>query len=83
MSITLLFLDRPNIYVIIITQIFHFFSVSWDTPVRDIIGDWFYFWDGYRSNVTSLRDLVAHKTGVPRHDLVWHFDQWSQQELLE
>ncbi len=58
-------------------------SLSWDTSVRDVMGEDFYLSGGHRSNITSLRDLVAHRTGVPRHDMVSLLDQWSREELIE
>lgn len=42
-----------------------------------------YLSDGYRSNVTTLRDLLAHKMGVPRHDYMWVLDNWSSDELFQ
>jgi len=30
----------------------------------------------------NLRDLVAHRTGVARHDSLWYNSKWSSEELL-
>ena len=59
-----------------------YFSITWDTPVRKIFGDWFYLNKGYMSNVTSLRDLLAHKTGLPRHDLTAILQAGAREDLL-
>ena len=57
-------------------------SVNWNTPVRDIIGEDFYFEDGYRSNNTNFRDLLAHRTGVPRYDHVWTLEGATVDEIV-
>ena len=40
----------------------------WDTPVRNILGNDFYLNDDQRTRYSNLRDLFAHRGGVPRHD---------------
>ena len=37
---------------------------SWNTPVQDILGDWFEFSEEYRSEQVTVRDLLAHRTGM-------------------
>ena len=48
---------------------------SLDTHVRDILGDWFYMQDGYRSNQLKLRDALGHRSGLARHDVsrLYHY----------
>lgn len=40
-------------------------SLTWDTPVREILGDNFQMSDEHRTNYVNIRDLLAHKTGIP------------------
>ena len=40
-------------------------SLTWDTPVREILGDNFQLSDEHRTNYVNIRDLLAHKTGIP------------------
>ncbi|XP_046329452.2 putative beta-lactamase-like 1 [Haliotis rufescens] len=42
-------------------------NVTFDTPIRDIIGDSFKLSDDVRTNLVSLRDLLSHRVGVPAY----------------
>jgi CubicO group peptidase (beta-lactamase class C family) len=42
-----------------------------DQPVRDIV-PWFEMRDPHATALVSARDLLAHRTGLPRHDFVWY-----------
>ena len=68
--------DGTNMYIAIYIS-----SVNWDTRVVDVIED-FYMYDGYRRNHTTFRDLVAHKTGIPRHDYTWIFGEFSREQVV-
>jgi CubicO group peptidase (beta-lactamase class C family) len=39
--------------------------------------------DLYASLHATPRDLLAHRTGLPRHDLVWYGSGYSRAELVE
>ena len=41
---------------------------SWDTPVRTILGNKFVLADPLRTAKLTLRDLLSHRTGLPRND---------------
>jgi CubicO group peptidase (beta-lactamase class C family) len=45
--------------------------VDWDKPVRTYI-PWFKLYDPSSTERLSVRDLVTHRSGLPRHDLVWY-----------
>ncbi len=45
-------------------------KLDWDKPVRDVL-PWFQLQDPHATELVSVRDLLAHRTGVPRHDAVW------------
>lgn len=45
--------------------------LDWDRPVRDYLPE-FKLFDSYASEHATPRDLVTHRTGLPRHDLVWY-----------
>ena len=45
-------------------------KLNWDAPVRDQLPG-FKLSDPVASERATLRDLVSHRTGMPRHDLVW------------
>jgi CubicO group peptidase (beta-lactamase class C family) len=44
--------------------------LEWDAPVREVL-PWFRLQDPHATELVSVRDLLAHRTGVPRHDAVW------------
>ena len=45
------------------------FSYTFDTPLREILGEEFELYDDLLTCETTLRDLLAHKTGVPEYFL--------------
>lgn len=42
-----------------------------DAPVRDVI-PWFEMHDPHATALVTPRDLLSHRTGLPRHDFVWY-----------
>jgi CubicO group peptidase (beta-lactamase class C family) len=58
-------------------------KLDWDTPVRAYIPS-FKLFDPFASERATARDLISHRTGLPRHDLVWyHNTTITRQELFE
>lgn len=45
-------------------------KLSWDAPVRDVL-PWFRMQDPHATELVSMRDLLSHRTGLPRHDALW------------
>ncbi len=54
-------------------------KVEWDKPVRDYI-PWFRLYDAPVGERLTPRDLVTHRSGLPRHDLVWYNNFTSSRE---
>ncbi len=52
-----------------------------DSYIRDILGDWFYMKDGYRSSQLKIRDALGHRSGLARHD-VSRLYQYDLQEHM-
>jgi CubicO group peptidase (beta-lactamase class C family) len=46
-------------------------KVDWDAPVQRYLPE-FQLADPAASQSVSPRDLLSHRTGLPRHDLVWY-----------
>ncbi len=46
-------------------------KISWDDPVVRYIPE-FRFGDSKLSSQVTIRDLIAHRTGLARHDVIWH-----------
>jgi CubicO group peptidase (beta-lactamase class C family) len=47
-------------------------KLGFDKPVRGYI-PWFRFYNEYTTEHATIRDLMAHRTGLPRHDQVSDF----------
>lgn len=56
-------------------------KVEWDKPVRNYI-PWFRLYDAQAGERLTPRDLVTHRSGLPRHDLVWYNNRTSSREDL-
>src|SRR3712207_6979997 len=46
-------------------------KLEWDKPVRTFLPG-FQMYDANTSESITPRDLVTHRSGLPRHDLVWY-----------
>ncbi|MBD3236451.1 MAG: serine hydrolase, partial [Candidatus Eisenbacteria bacterium] len=56
--------------------------LSWDDPVAEHIPD-FQMYDEYVTAHLTPRDMVTHRSGLPRHDLVWYNNsEVTRAELL-
>jgi len=56
-------------------------KVEWDKPVRTYI-PWFQLYDREVGERLTPRDLVTHRSGLPRHDLVWYNNLTASREDL-
>ena len=54
--------------------------IALDTPVRTYLPD-FSLLDGVASATLTPRDLLTHRSGLPRHDLFWYQAPFSRDEL--
>ncbi len=54
-------------------------KMEWDKPLRDYI-PWFKLADPVLSERLTPRDLVTHRSGLPRHDLVWYNNYEAKRE---
>lgn len=55
--------------------------VDWDKPVRTYI-PWFQLTDPVVTERLTPRDMVTHRSGMPRHDLVWYNNKTATREEL-
>jgi CubicO group peptidase (beta-lactamase class C family) len=56
-------------------------KLAWDKPVREALPA-FKLKDPLASERLTPRDLVTHRSGLPRHDLVWYAAPHSREELV-
>jgi CubicO group peptidase (beta-lactamase class C family) len=55
-------------------------KVDWDQPVRSYLSE-FQMYDPVATEQATPRDLFSHRTGLPRHDLVWYSSDFSRAEM--
>jgi CubicO group peptidase (beta-lactamase class C family) len=53
-----------------------------DKPVRNYLPE-LKFQNEYTNDHATLRDMMCHRTGLPRHDLSWYASWATRNELLE
>lgn len=56
-------------------------KLEWEAPVRNYI-PWFKLYDKEAGARLSVRDLVTHRSGLPRHDLLWYNNKTASREDL-
>lgn len=57
-------------------------KIAWDDPVIKYIPEFRLYNEELSSQVT-LRDLIAHRTGIPRHDVLWYLIRdMSEEDIL-
>jgi CubicO group peptidase (beta-lactamase class C family) len=57
-------------------------TLEWDKPVREYIPE-FILEDNYVTQHVTVRDMLSHRTGLPRHDLsAWRLDV-SRAEFIK
>jgi len=55
--------------------------LEWDKPVTSYLPG-FRLYDEYATNHMTPRDLVTHRSGLPRHDLAWYNNPLGRAELV-
>jgi len=54
---------------------------GWDVPVRTAFPA-FKLYDPVLTEQMTVRDLVTHRSGLPRHDMVWYSSDFSRDDLI-
>jgi CubicO group peptidase (beta-lactamase class C family) len=57
-------------------------KLTWDKPVRDSVPV-IQFYNDQLNNTVTLRDMLAHRTGITRHDTIWYKSDFTRKELFE
>ena len=57
-------------------------KLDWEKPVRTYLPD-FELHDDVAARLMTPTDLVTHRSGLPRHDLIWYGASFSRKELYE
>jgi len=56
-------------------------KMRWDEPATTHLPS-LQLYDPYASRELTLRDLLAHRTGLPRADFLWHAHAFDRAEIL-
>jgi CubicO group peptidase (beta-lactamase class C family) len=57
-------------------------KLTWDKPVRESVPTIRFYSDDLDNKVT-LRDMLAHRTGITRHDTIWYKSDFTRKELFD
>lgn len=57
-------------------------KVQWDDPVRKHL-PWLRYKDPYVTETVTIRDMLCHRTGVPRYDAYWICNPCTRREMAE
>jgi len=56
--------------------------IDWDTPVIEYMPD-FKMYDEFATQEMTPIDLLTHRSGLPRHDLMWYGAYFSREEMYD
>lgn len=57
-------------------------KVDFDKPIRQFVPS-IKFYDDDLDRTITLRDMLSHRTGITRHDLIWYKSDFNQKDLFE
>lgn len=57
-------------------------KLTWDKPVRESVPA-IRFYDDQLNDTVTLRDMLAHRTGITRHDSIWYKSDFTRKELFD
>src|SRR5580698_8806401 len=57
-------------------------KLTWDKPIRQSVQQIQFNTNELNDNVT-LRDMLSHRTGVTRHDLIWFKSDFTRAQMFE
>lgn len=57
-------------------------KLDWDTPVKKYIPE-FEMFDKVAGERITVRDMLCHRSGLPRHEFMWYNAPFTRKELVE
>jgi CubicO group peptidase (beta-lactamase class C family) len=57
-------------------------KLEWDKPVKNYLPT-FKLHDPFATERMSPRDLLCHRSGLPRHDLMWYNSPFSRKQIFD
>ena len=55
---------------------------KWDEPIKESVPE-LEFYNDLLNNQVTLRDMLGHKTGISRHDMIWFQSDFSRKDLFD
>ena len=56
-------------------------KLEWDKPIKNYVPSIKFFNDELNNSVT-IRDMLSHRTGISRHDLIWYKSDFTRKDLF-
>lgn len=57
-------------------------ALTWDKPIKKSVPE-LEFYNDYLNNHVTLRDMLGHKTGISRHDMIWFQSDFTRKDLFD
>jgi CubicO group peptidase (beta-lactamase class C family) len=57
-------------------------KLEWDKPIRDYLPT-FKLYDQFATERITVRDLLCHRSGLPRHEFLWYGSDMTRKEMIE
>jgi CubicO group peptidase (beta-lactamase class C family) len=57
-------------------------KLDWDKPIRNYVPT-IEFYNNDLNNSVTIRDMLSHRSGISRHDLIWYKSDFSRKDLFE
>jgi len=57
-------------------------KLDWDKPIKTFVPS-VQFYNNELNNTITVRDMLSHRTGVTRHDLIWYKSDFNRTELFD
>ena len=57
-------------------------KLDWNKPIKEYMPD-FQLFDDTATNTLTARDILSHRTGLPRHDFVWLFNNNDRESIFK
>lgn len=57
-------------------------KLEWDKPVIEYLPD-FRLSDPFATKEATVKDMLMHRTGLPRHDLLWYGSDFTRKQIYD
>ncbi len=57
-------------------------KLEWDKPIRNYVPS-IQFYNNELNSTVTVRDMLSHRTGISRHDMIWYKSNFNRTELFE